>query len=208
MDTARHALALLVLLTYPPAVLLWLAIHPWAHRWRCIGALGTYLVLSVPMLGLVAGLFAWRATLLGRDLGRSWLLVALALTCLVVAGAIARQRIKHLGFATLSGKPELSQAAYPGRLLTEGIYARLRHPRYVEVTLWTLGYVLFANHGGVYLLWLLSLPTLHLVVLLEERELRQRFGASYEEYARRVPRYLPKRASGPEDRETARPPAR
>lgn len=196
MDTARHALALLVLLTYPPAVLLWLAIHPWAHRWRRIGARGTYLVLSVPMLGLVAGLFAWRATLLGRDLGTSWLLVALALTCLVVAGAIARQRIKHLGFSTLSGKPELSQAAYPGRLLTEGIYARLRHPRYVEVTLWTLGYALFANHGGVYLLWLLSLPTLHLVVLLEERELRQRFGAAYDAYARRVPRYLPKRAKG------------
>jgi protein-S-isoprenylcysteine O-methyltransferase Ste14 len=86
--------------------------------------------------------------------------------------------------------------------LTEGIYARLRHPRYVEVTLWTLGYSLIANYTGVYLLWLLSLPTLHLVVLLEERELRQRFGASYDAYARRVPRYLPKRERGgaPKDR--------
>jgi protein-S-isoprenylcysteine O-methyltransferase Ste14 len=30
-------------------------------------------------------------------------------------------------------------------------------------------------------------------VLLEERELRDRFGAEYEEYCRRVPRYIPKR---------------
>ena len=41
-------------------------------------------------------------------------------------------------------------------------------------------------------LWLISLPTLHLVVVLEERELRQRFGAAYDAYARQVPRYLPR----------------
>ena len=195
MDTARHALALLVLLTYPPAVLLWLGIHPWAHRWRRVGPVATYLVLGLPMLGLVGWLYMSRGVLLGRDLGTSWPLMALAVVSLGVGGSIARQRMKHLRFSILSGVPELSRAAYPGQLLTEGIYARLRHPRYVEVTFWTLGYALAANHTGVYLLWLLSLPVLHLVVLLEERELRERFGASYEEYARRVPRYLPRPAA-------------
>jgi protein-S-isoprenylcysteine O-methyltransferase Ste14 len=33
------------------------------------------------------------------------------------------------------------------------------------------------------------------VVLLEERELRDRFGAEYDEYCRRVPRYIPGRPS-------------
>ena len=195
MNAARHALALLVLLTYPPAVLLWFGIHPWARYWRRIGTLATYLILSLPMLGLVGWLYKSRGVLLGRDLGTSWPLVAVAAVSLGVGGAIARQRMKHLRFSILSGEPELSRLAYPGRLLTEGIYARLRHPRYVEVTFWVLGYALIANHSGVYLLWLISLPLLHLVVLLEERELRQRFGAPYEEYARRVPRYLPRRAA-------------
>lgn len=192
MDKARYAVALMVLLTYPPALLLWLGIHPWARHWRRLGMTATYAILGLPMSALVYGLFVLRKTLIGRDLGTSWLLVGLVVVCLAAAGWIARQRYKHLTFQILAGKPELSAAAYPGRLLTEGIYARMRHPRYVEVTLWVLGYALFANHLGTYMLLLISLPTLHLVAVLEEKELRQRFGDAYDAYARRVPRYLPR----------------
>ena len=35
-------------------------------------------------------------------------------------------------------------------------------------------------------------PILHLVVLLEERELLERFGDAYRDYAGRVPRYVPR----------------
>jgi protein-S-isoprenylcysteine O-methyltransferase Ste14 len=191
VDEIRYAVALLVLLTYPPALLLWVAIHPWARHWRRLGMAATYAILGLPMSVLVYGLFVLRKTLTGRDLGTSWFLVGAAVVCLATAGWIARQRFKHLTFQILAGKPELSAAAFPGRLLTEGIYARMRHPRYVEVTLWVLGYALFANHLGTYVLWLISLPTVHLVAVLEETELRQRFGAAYDAYARQVPRYLP-----------------
>jgi len=196
VDGIRHALALLVLLTYPPAILLWFGIHPWAASWRKVGVAATYLILGLPAAAIVLGLYRWRRVLLGRDLGTSWALVALGAVCLVAAGALARRRVRQLTFSILLGKPELSAPAYPGRLLTDGLYARLRHPRYVEVGLWVLGYALVANFSGTYALWLLSLPALHLVVLLEERELRQRFGAEYEAYARRVPRYLPRRRGG------------
>jgi protein-S-isoprenylcysteine O-methyltransferase Ste14 len=37
-------------------------------------------------------------------------------------------------------------------------------------------------------------PLLHLIVLLEERELPDRFGEAYVDYSRRVPRYWPRRA--------------
>ncbi len=63
----------------------------------------------------------------------------------------------------------------------------------MEVVIGTLAYALFANHVGTYVLWLLLLPTLLFVVRLEERELRERFGGAWEEYAQRVPRLIPRR---------------
>ena len=45
----------------------------------------------------------------------------------------------------------------------------------------------------ILVLFLLSLPIVHAVVLLEERELRQRFGEAYGTYCEDVPRYVPRR---------------
>ena len=73
-----------------------------------------------------------------------------------------------------------------------GIYSRLRHPRYVESLLWILSYALFTNYLAMYVAFLLMLPIMHLVVLFEEKELKERFGVEYEEYCRRVPRYIPR----------------
>jgi protein-S-isoprenylcysteine O-methyltransferase Ste14 len=87
------------------------------------------------------------------------------------------------------GVPEVSKTD-KGRLLSEGIYARTRNPRYLEFVAFSFVYVAFANHTGTWVLFALIFPALHLVVLLEERELRERFGAEYEEYCGRVPRYL------------------
>ena len=35
----------------------------------------------------------------------------------------------------------------------------------------------------------------YFIVVLEERELRDRFGSTYEEYSRRVPRFFPRRGT-------------
>jgi len=67
----------------------------------------------------------------------------------------------------------------------------MRHPRYVEIFVALLGCALIANYLAAYLLVLLVAAELFLVVLLEEKELRERFGDEYQTYARRVPRFLP-----------------
>ena len=56
-----------------------------------------------------------------------------------------------------------------------------------------LGWALRSNYLVSYLIFGLWLPVLWATVLLEERELRDRFGAEWDAYARRVPRFLPRR---------------
>lgn len=105
-------------------------------------------------------------------------------------------RKKYLTFRILAGVPEFARDPHrQGHLLTEGPYARIRHPRYIEVVMWTFAYAFIANYVGAYVLALLTPLLVHLVVLLEERELRDRFGQEYVEYCARVPRYIPHRVA-------------
>lgn len=196
MNTARYVLALAVVLAYPPGLLLWLAIHPLANFWRRLGPVWTYVILGVPTLAYIAGALLARDWIMAVDFGMSYPLTALAVLALLAAARLTIRRRKHLTISILSGLPELSVRRYPGRLLTGGPYARIRHPRYVEAFLWTLAYALFANYLAPYLVLIGALPVIHLIVVLEERELRDRFGEEYIEYCRRVPRFVPRREPG------------
>jgi protein-S-isoprenylcysteine O-methyltransferase Ste14 len=189
---ARWVLALVVVASYPPSLLLWLAIHPFAAFWRRLGPIATYAVLAVPLAGYVAGVWLARDRLLGRDLGAAAVTLVLAASCLAAAFLLNRQRQKQLNFGNLSGIPELSREQYPGRLLTDGVYGLVRHPRYIEATLWVLAYAFFANYSGAYLTVVLCLPLMYAVVVVEERELGERFGSEYEAYCRQVPRFVPR----------------
>lgn len=91
------------------------------------------------------------------------------------------------------GLPEIAPRRHPTALVTSGPYAVIRHPRSAQLTLALLGWALLSNHLVSYLVFLLWLPALWAIVALEERELRDRFGAEWEAYARRVPRLLPRR---------------
>ena len=192
MAQARYIVAVLLLATVPISLGLWFAIHPFARSWRRIGPAWTYAILAAPCL--LVGWILWHArrTLLGPDLGTRPGLLVLAIAAAIVGLAISRARRRRLGQLTLMGIPELS-SRQKGRLATEGIYSRIRNPRYLEFLAFVLAYAAFANHLGIWVLYLLSLPTIHGVVLMEERELRDRFRAEYEEYCRQVPRYLPRR---------------
>jgi protein-S-isoprenylcysteine O-methyltransferase Ste14 len=92
----------------------------------------------------------------------------------------------------LMGFPEIAPDTHGVPLLTDGIYARLRHPRYVQVAMALLGGALLVNYLAAYVECVAGLIALRLVVSLEERELRQRFGQAYDEYCARTPRFIPR----------------
>lgn len=196
MDTARYVLAVVLLVSTPISIGLWYAIHPLARLWRRIGPVWTYTVLAVPSSLIVWLLWRTRDGLLGADLGTQPALLAVAIPSAVAGAAIARVRRRQLPSRILTGIPELSSAD-TGRLVTEGIYARIRNPRYVELLSFVLAYVACANYAGIWVLYALAFPAIHAVVLLEERELADRFGAEYQDYCRRVPRYVPRRRVEP-----------
>jgi len=191
-DSARYIIAILVIASFPPSLLLWLAIHPFAAFWRRLGPVWTYVILGLPVAGYIAGVWLFRKTLLVLDLGTNLFTMILAGIALGAAALLKRSVVKQLKFAGLAGIPELSKEKYPGKLLTEGIYSRVRNPRYIEALLWVMAYALFANYLEAYIVVVLCLPLIYFVVRLEERELRERFGTAYEEYCRRVPRFVPK----------------
>ena len=77
----------------------------------------------------------------------------------------------------------------PAGLTTEGLHGRSRNPMYVGLTLAQVGLAGATRNGWALVLSPVSAAALHLAVLREERWLRNRFGAAYQGYAARVPRY-------------------
>ena len=82
---------------------------------------------------------------------------------------------------------------------TAGPYARLRHPQYVGLILIMVGFLL----QWPTLATLVMLPVLVYVyrrlAIREEHDVRSEFGAAYDRYAARVPRFVPHLHQAPTD---------
>ncbi|WP_143420131.1 methyltransferase family protein [Georgenia yuyongxinii] len=77
----------------------------------------------------------------------------------------------------------------PGRLLTDGVYGRVRHPMYLGWALLYLGGALTFRNGWALAVSPVAMSIVHHEVLREESALVRRFGTTYEKYQDRVPRY-------------------
>jgi protein-S-isoprenylcysteine O-methyltransferase Ste14 len=81
----------------------------------------------------------------------------------------------------------------PSKLVTTGPFAIVRNPIMVAEVAVIWAEALYFSSVGILLYAGLVTVASHLLVLrVEEPELRQRFGADYEDYCRRVPRWLPR----------------
>ncbi len=74
-------------------------------------------------------------------------------------------------------------------LVTTGIYAHMRHPMLFGLTLVPMALALIIG-SPTFILILAPLEMIFIIVMvltLEERECRSKFGSSYDEYAKKVP---------------------
>jgi protein-S-isoprenylcysteine O-methyltransferase Ste14 len=94
---------------------------------------------------------------------------------------------------TFRGRGTPLPADPPRQLVLGGPYRHVRNPIYVAVGIIYAGYFLWFGYWAILLYTGLALLGAHaFVVLYEEPALKRRFGASYEEYLRTVPRWVPK----------------
>ena len=81
----------------------------------------------------------------------------------------------------------------PKGLVVTGPYRYVRNPIYVGALWIFAGHFLWFGYWALFLYALLSFLGVHLfIVLYEEPTLKRKFGAEYEEYRKRVPRWIPR----------------
>jgi protein-S-isoprenylcysteine O-methyltransferase Ste14 len=180
-------IAAIVLFVQLPIPLFWFVVHPQVRFWRRHTTAGYLAGVLFAWGPVTAAMILFRRELFRPDWPPLWRLL-LGLALLVFEGWVF-WRVEHdLGAARLVGKVELSGG---GEVISKGIYSRIRHPRYLGSFLAILGACLL---GGKTAMWAAAGAWLVLILIaiaFEERELRARFGDAYEEYCRRVPRFLP-----------------
>lgn len=107
-----------------------------------------------------------------------------------------------IGFAMLvwcfwdfvqKGKGTPAPIEPPKELVVSGLYNHVRNPMYVGVTSILIGHFLWFGFWNLLIYAAVIVLAFHsFVTLYEEPNLRQRFGAAYEVYCQRVPRWIPR----------------
>jgi protein-S-isoprenylcysteine O-methyltransferase Ste14 len=191
-DRVRYALALLLLVSAPGSVLFWYPIHAFAGFWRRVGARWGYAAGVLMYAGAVAVSIKYRRELLSTDFGTNEVTIIVGLLLIAVQVSLRRRWQLHLTMKTLLGAPELAPDRFRAVLLTEGVYAKIRHPRYVQIIIGCAGYACISNHLAAYGTAAFMVVAILVLIPLEERELAGRFGAAWHEYRRRVPALIPR----------------
>ena len=81
----------------------------------------------------------------------------------------------------------------PKELVVTGFYRYVRNPIYLGVLSIFLGHFLWFGYWALLIYTVFALIGVHFfVVLYEEPTLKRKFGAAYEEYLKRAPRWIPR----------------
>ncbi len=92
------------------------------------------------------------------------------------------------------GRGTLAPLDPPTVFVARGPYLVTRNPMYVGVSSWLLGVAALTDARLLWWYALITMAAFHFFVrLVEEPLLRRRFGATYDDYTRNVPRWLGRR---------------
>ncbi len=140
-----------------------------------------------------AGLFALYVPLTSFRTGprlETGVLSFLAIPLWLIGGTIVLWCFKDF---TFKGRGTPMPTDPPKELVVTGPYRHVRNPIYAGVVLLYAGYFLWFGYWAILLYTALAFIGAHsFVVLYEEPTLKRKFGATYEEYLKSVPRWVPR----------------
>jgi protein-S-isoprenylcysteine O-methyltransferase Ste14 len=139
---------------------------------------------------IVAGIVPWLFTRWDGDQG-SVLLKVLGILVLLIGGALVVETTARFA---LQGRGTPAPWSPPERFVERGSYRFVRSPMYLGVLLLVVGQALLLGQKVLYA-WAVAawLMFTGFLVFYEEPQLSDRFGASYDDYRRRVRRWIPTR---------------
>jgi protein-S-isoprenylcysteine O-methyltransferase Ste14 len=189
---------------YLGMVVIELLTYPLLERWRTwvqrSGLRGWYLV-EVGLMWIGAAIvlillapiwlsWTWQGPLFLQAFGG----VVLAVSIGVGVWAAGQMGWKRLLFVPALFPPGrgAEENDVPQRLVVSGPYRYVRNPLYVTDMTVIASTALLTQKWLLVITLLIYVAQLLIQLPLEERELRQRFGAQYERYLKHVPRFIPR----------------
>jgi len=157
---------------------------------NAIGPLLKTTVFTVFVPGTVAGYVPWRLRenqAVAATGVEEW-----AACGIIVIGIAIYLYTAFWGFALVGGGTP-APIAPTKRLVVAGLHRLVRNPMYIGVGLVIAGqaWLFYSRHIAIYLAVFAGIVEFF-VLFYEEPTLRRQFGEEYEEYRRRVPRWIPK----------------
>lgn len=183
------AMIYLILLLWIPFY--WFLFHTAIRHWRRIGNRAFWMAFPIWLI-FAAAIVLSRHELLARRIGRG-LFTWIAGAALFLAATWLDVQTRHaLGWRRLVGLTELNPRHGMSTLVRAGVYARLRHPRYLLYMLMVLSMAFLTGAPAIFLLAILNILMYQILAPLEERKLLDQYGPEYRDYQRAVPRFVPR----------------
>ncbi len=153
----------------------------------------------------IAGWLALRLRTLDGRIGLALPLWTPVLGWVIAIPALAIELL-CIGTFVVGGHGTPAPFDAPRQVVAAGLYRYVRNPMYIAGLGLLAAFGLYLRSVSVVLFAVVWSWFTHLgVVYLEEPDLRRKFGASYDEYCRSVPRWIPQFSKRPEQAKTAAP---